>query len=191
MPHSRSDDYSTDESRRAPTNTRQSHKTEIKEDAGKEDKLDKILNILNQQGESMKKLTDKVKEIRIQQGEYRDEVKMLREENDVLKRECRDTKEQNNEIKKNSGEVRERKKVWKKVEVEKFMREKLEVQTEINAAHKLGEKTFITSKDKDDIMSNKQKLTHFKEQKVYISNDLTEKERYTESNKYKGKERKD
>ncbi|KAF5287998.1 hypothetical protein FQA39_LY15580 [Lamprigera yunnana] len=68
-------------------------------------------------------------------------------------------------------------------EMEKFFKEKIEVETKIKTMYKMGPKTYLVKleniQEKTEIMKNKVKLGRYKDDKVYINNDMTRQERDT------------
>ncbi|KAF5284334.1 hypothetical protein FQA39_LY04627 [Lamprigera yunnana] len=81
---------------RTPIENKESPQT-IPDKAVNEDKLDKMLEIFYQQGESIQIITEEVKHMRLEQRQYLVEVKALRQENAILKKEFQD---ENKEMKK-------------------------------------------------------------------------------------------
>lgn len=74
----------------------------------------------------------------------------------------------------------EDKKVLKQA-VENMFENNLQVKVQIKAAHRLGEKICLIEMEKEEekekIMKSKHKLKDINDEKIYINNDMTKKER--------------
>jgi hypothetical protein len=189
---------------RSPTNKR------------REEKLDMILEII-------KDLKSDSTQIKKEQEECREEIKKIREENRKLWEENQELKKENKEIKEKVGEMsntiewlekqkRKNNIVIQGLEINtndtKILKEgmrnligkELGIEVQVKMAYKLGIKTCLieleNEEDKEKIMKNKYKLKNIKNEKIYINDDTTKKERekdkqmrkFAREEKDKGKE---
>ncbi|KAK4885034.1 hypothetical protein RN001_001305 [Aquatica leii] len=152
----------------------------------------------------VKGLTEDVKLVRIQQEQYNVEMLKIQEENAKLRKENDNIKKENQEIKKELTEIRRNLEVIDKEnrknniviqgmkirtnetgtiipQVEKFIKDYLEVEAKVKDAITLGTNVCLVKlengKDKEKIMINKTKLGKIPNEKIYINDDLTKKER--------------
>ncbi|KAK4874204.1 hypothetical protein RN001_013564 [Aquatica leii] len=152
----------------------------------------------------VKGLTEDVKLVRIQQEQYNVEMLKIQEENAKLRKENDNIKKENQEIKKELTEIRRNLEVIDKEnrknniviqgmkirtnetgtiipQVEKFIKDYLEVEAKVKDAITLGTNVCLVKlkngKDKEKIMINKTMLGKIPNEKIYINDDLTKKER--------------
>lgn len=145
----------------------------------------------------MMELITEVKEMRKEQKIINENFKELKLENNKLKEENLEMRKKitklevrteeferrekkNNiivkglEVKSNNNEVL-------KEEMERFIKERLEVTIKIKECYKIRDKTLIIKlksfKDKMEIMKTKNKLRNYKAANIYINNDRTRRER--------------
>ena len=177
--------------------SRKTTRSPLKTHKASEEKLDKILGIIQE-------MKDEMKEMRKEQREYREEMIAIKRENENLRKDYEMTKRENQEIRselnslKNAidrleGEKREKNIVMTGLTVDStdpkiltetmsnFLKKHLEVKVEIRSAHRLGQKTCLIQLnnmgDKENIMNNKHKLKKLEGETVYINNDLSVSER--------------
>uniref|UniRef100_A0A1Y1M2F4 Uncharacterized protein n=1 Tax=Photinus pyralis TaxID=7054 RepID=A0A1Y1M2F4_PHOPY len=167
-------------------------KMEQKENA----KIDQILGILQN-------LSIEVNQIRTDQREYNKELKKLKEENEMIRKENNSIKKEFKEMKEQLDETNERLERLErerrrnnvvvsgleldndpsslKEDIGNFIQQELGVGVNIKTAFKIGPKLCLiqleTFEDKIKILQNKMKLRNMGEEKVFINNDLTRKER--------------
>lgn len=143
-------------------------------------------------------------EIMAQQKQFNEEIRRLKEENQFLKKENTEIRKENSEVR---DELRNMKRVMEILEKESkknnvvinglkmttneplvlkehikdFIKENLNIDTTPKSVTKIGEKTCVISleneKEKNDIMANKSKLRYMSEDRIFISEDMTFKER--------------
>lgn len=201
-----SDEYSTDDTKRkrgkgdeenAFSKSRKIVRTPDKTSKKENDKLDILIDMV-------KDLKIETAQIRKDQEEYREEIRKLREENKLLIAENQEIKQENKITKEKLREVSdtvewlekerrknnlvmsgikidtEDKKVLKQA-VENMFENNLQVKVQIKAAHRLGEKICLIEMEKEEekekIMKSKHKLKDINDEKIYINNDMTKKER--------------
>lgn len=144
-------------------------------------------------------------ELRKEQEGYREEMAAVRRENESLKRQYETARKENEEIKDELNSVRksidsfEREKREKNIvisglnlkaesnpqeimkKVDDIIGQSLGVKVPIKYVQRLGPRTCLVKMDsmddKEEIMKNKQKLRHLKDERIYINHDLTVKER--------------
>lgn len=198
-----SDDYTTDDGKRKRDEGEEekifkgSKKTARSPFKKSEDKLDRILQVVEG-------LATEIKQMREIQEKCTDEIKKLTKENKEMKEENERIKKENEEIKK---EVQAATKWIEQIEKEKrrnnivltglridtnkedelkeamanFIKTQLDVEVQIKKAYKLGEKVCLVEmdkrEDKSNVMKNKSKLKSCREGKIFINDDLTKKER--------------
>lgn len=177
--------------------SRKTTRSPLKTHKASEEKLDKILGI-------MQEMKTEMMEMRKEQREYREEMIAMRRENENLRKDCEITKRENQEIKNElnglkkaidrlEGEKREKNIVMTGMTIDStdpkiltetvsnFLKEHLGVRVEIKSAHRLGQKTCLIQlnnvEDKENIMYNKHKLKKLEGETVYINNDLSVTER--------------
>lgn len=194
-----SDDYTTDEGKRKrnPENKEaelfcRSKKTMRTPDkAGKgEDKLERIMDMI-------KGLVTEVKELRREQGEFRNVLVELKKENEKIKEQNKEMETQikilNDRIEKMENEKRRNNVIMQglaidtnnqgllKEVVRNIMKKHLEIDVKIKSARKLGQKTCLIElenvEEKIKVMINKNKLRLLKEDKIYMNDDLSKKDR--------------
>lgn len=196
------EDYSTDDNTRKreqgeehmANQCRKTTRTPNKGQQKSEDKLDKLIDM-------MQSLSAEVQQMRKEQKEYSKEIKALQKENNSLKQE-------NDNIKKTIKVLNARMENWErekkqnnvviagmdadtndqrilKEAVTSLFRENLDIEVSIHSATRLGHKTCLVSlenkNDKIKVMENKSKLRNMKD-KIYINNDLTVVERNIQRN---------
>lgn len=167
-------------------------------------KLDKILNLMHSMNTEILDIKREMKEMREEQKDFKQEIVELKRENEVLKNKYEQTKNENEIMKK---EIYGLKKDFEWIEKEKkennvvitglpikttnpntlkkevndFIRENLEINIEIQDAHKINEKTCSVklkdAYDKKLVMENKRKLKNIQGELIYINNDLTRREK--------------
>lgn len=155
-----------------------------------ESKLDKLM-------EMMKGLVTQVQHIEGKQDKYMEEMKGIKLENEEIKKENEELKKEIRSVKRRLDRIegidRRKNAVMQglkldtsdqdqlKIVVEDIIKKYMEIQIEIKAVKYLGPKTcLIELKNTDDkikIMKNKSKLREYKEQNIYINDDMTKEER--------------
>lgn len=201
---SSNDEYSTDDSKRkrdssdlgAFKGSKKIARSPVKMREN-DKKLDEIFQLL-------KAVSLDVQQIRNEQQEIRREMKELKDENNKMKHENELLKLENEKIKKNIAtlnvkteqldkEKRKKNVVVTGLEVVKenenklkevmrdFIKENLQIETAITSANRLGKETYLVSfeniEEKWKVMEQKGKLRNLKDQRVYINNDQTTRER--------------
>lgn len=170
----------------------------------KEDKLDKILRVMEEMKLEMSDMKGDTKALRREQREFKDEIMKLKQENRELKEKYDEIKQEKDEIKKELKEIRkniewvekDKKKnnfvmsgmviesnnsEQLKQNVTRFIEHNLQVKINVKAVHKLAERACLVELEngveKQDVMQNKFKLKKLREQRIFIDNDLTRNER--------------
>ncbi|KAK5648823.1 hypothetical protein RI129_003715, partial [Pyrocoelia pectoralis] len=161
-----------------------------------EDKLDLIL-------EMMQELKSELVQVRNEQKRYSEDMDRLRTENANLWEENAKIRQENKDIKlevtsiKHKLEWIEKEKRKNNIVVsgltmdaeettlvavmEKFLKDKLEVEIKVKSAYKIGQKSCVVKlrneEDKGKVMEKKVKLRGTTNERIYINDDLTQKER--------------
>uniref|UniRef100_A0A6P7FC70 Uncharacterized protein PF11_0207-like isoform X1 n=1 Tax=Diabrotica virgifera virgifera TaxID=50390 RepID=A0A6P7FC70_DIAVI len=162
-----------------------------------ESKLDTII-------EMMSKLSNDVTEIKKDQKSSKEAIEQLIEDNRKLKNENKHLKQENKEIKEELKEIKENMEFMEKqrrknnvvmngLTIDTYeqgaikeamlnlFKGHMEIEVKIKNAYKLGTKTCLIEledqEDKIKVMKNKSKLKNYKEEKIYINNDTTMRER--------------
>lgn len=207
-----SDEYSTDNEKRKRgkeweedvfNKSKKINRSPIKNKKQEEEKMDKILSILQ-------KLSGDIEDMKEEQKENTKQYKLLNEKIEKISEENARIKKENENIERENKEIKEEmRKLIGKVEVldkdrrlnniivqgieidtsdgkiikeamENLIKKHVKVDVEIYSAHKLGKATCLVkmnnNQDKTKVMQNKNRLRNLKEQKVYINHDLTEDE---------------
>lgn len=169
---------------RSPTKVQNKH----------EDKLDMILNSIQEMKLDLKQ---EIHQIREDQRKYVQEIEKLKIGNEKLKKENREIREELREIKLSvEGMDKDRRKnnvvinglkintentTTLKKEMEDFIEQKIGVTIQVEKIHKLGEKTCLVGmkneRDKEQVMKNKHKLKDNRDAAIYINDDMTKQER--------------
>lgn len=205
--------YSTDEStkRRRDDDEREedvgkkSRKVGRSPSKGMEDKLDRIVKMMEDMTMQMSDMKGDMKAMRREQKEFKEEIMMLKRENKELKEKYEEIKQEKDEMKKQLNEVRKNME-WAekdrkrnnivvtgmtvdtknagsmKQTIEHFIEKNLGVNINVKTAYKLAERScrveLESEAEKQQVMENKSKLRNLKEQRVYIDNDMTKSEQY-------------
>lgn len=183
---------------------KKSRKTERSPNKNFEKKIDKLLQLMEDMSTEMKDIKKELKETRTELRETNKEIKILKKENDDIKRKYEEMKKQNEEIHKEMRIVKNNMDYIEKEmkrnnivisgvnidtkdpkmlqqDMNNFMERKLGIKINIKAAYKLATKVCLleleNNKDKELVMNNKQKLKNIKDERIFISNDLTKLER--------------
>uniref|UniRef100_A0A6P7GZJ8 Uncharacterized protein PF11_0207-like n=1 Tax=Diabrotica virgifera virgifera TaxID=50390 RepID=A0A6P7GZJ8_DIAVI len=152
----------------------------------------------------MSKLSNDVTEIKKDQKSSKEAIEQLIEDNRKLKNENKHLKQENKEIKEELKEIKENMEFMEKqrrknnvvmngLTIDTYeqgaikeamlnlFKGHMEIEVKIKNAYKLGIKTCLIEledqEDKIKVMKNKSKLKNYKEEKVYINNDTTMRER--------------
>lgn len=195
-----SDDcYSTDEKRRKKntgdlaeifTRSKKMMRTPERPSGKVDDKLDKILVMLQA-------LTQEVQELKMEQMELKEEFRKMKKENESIKRENAELNREfklinekldalEREKRRNNVVVHGLKMDSKdqnilKEEMEQFIKKELNIDTDIKSAKNIGNKIclieFNSTTEKEKVMKNKSKLKNRKDARVYINDDMTKAER--------------
>ncbi|KAK9694097.1 hypothetical protein QE152_g33751 [Popillia japonica] len=142
--------------------SRKTQRTPTKTNKNREDKMDKLMNMMIELNAEIKNMNTEMKEMRKDQKEYREEIKILKEQNEILKEKYKETEKENEQIKKELHNIKkniewmEKEKNEKNVvvtglsliektepyklkeEMDKFLAQQLQVQAEIETARKIG-----------------------------------------------------
>lgn len=204
------DDYTSGENKKRKGDdeeewTRKSKKTSrspIKSHK-QEDKIDRLLKMMENLTEETRRLTTEVQEIKEEQGRYRREMKDLRHEIEKVKNDNKNIQQEKEEIKKELKETKTRLQKLEKMNkanniimqgipidtedakilkqaIEDFMRKEMNIQVNIEEAVKIGRETCLirmkNAQEKETVMQNKSKLRSLKEHRVFINSDLTKEE---------------
>lgn len=209
-----SDDYTTDEGNKKRSReeseadpflkSKRVIRTPTKVGKKGEDKLDKLIEMMNNLTKEVGGLTVELQEIRNEQRETIKEIKKLQAENREIKDENEELQKENKKIKEDMDKVGERLKRLEKEKrrnnivitglkidtdkedtlrdtMEKFIENGIKVIAGVKAAHKLGPNTCLVElegkEDKKQIMQNKRILKDRSNEKIYINDDLTPEER--------------
>ncbi|KAJ8956684.1 hypothetical protein NQ318_014039 [Aromia moschata] len=144
----------------------------------------------------VKTLQQEIRKLRTEQKDFKEEIKHLKEINENMKEEMEEIKKEITESKermeKLEGDKRRKNIVIQgikmntndtkilKQNVEKLIETELGIKIKTESARKIGEKTclveLISKDDKNTVMQNKSKLKNMQD-KVYINDDLSKKER--------------
>lgn len=150
--------------------------------------------------EMMGQLLQEVKEIRRENKEFREEIVRLKERNEKVEEELRDMKlrvekvelmedrmekldraNRRDNIIINGIALKGNNNIDMTRELERFLYENLQVQTEIREVHRINQKLWMARvgsfEGKIDILKNKYKLKNGDNKKIYINSDLTVQER--------------
>lgn len=150
--------------------------------------------------EMMGQLLQEVKEIRRENREFREEIVRLREQNEKIEGELKDMKlrvekvelmedrmekldraNRRDNIIINGIILKGNNNVDMTRELERFLYDNLQVQTEIKEVHRINQRLWMARvgsfEGKIEIMKNKYKLKNGDNKKIYINSDLTEQER--------------
>lgn len=198
-------DYSTDENKRKRnldkeeifSKSKKMMRTPVKSQQKTDEKLDKLIELIQN-------LSAEMQQMRKEQKEYSKEMEILKEENRSLKLENENIKKENGEIKEDLKSLNIRLEYWEKEKkqnnviisglkidtsdqyllkgaMENFIKQHLDIEVPIRSATRLGQKTCLIvlekMEDKVKVMENKSKLRKLENEKIYINNDLTIKER--------------
>lgn len=198
------EDYSTDESKRKREmdtddifkRSKKVYRTPDKQ-TKMDEKLDKLIELIQN-------LSGEMQQVRTEQKEYRKEIEMLREENMNLKLENENIKKEFEEVKSDLKDLNLKFEYWDKEkrrnniiiyglkmdtnegyilkeEAEKFLKEQLEIEVTVKKANRIGQQVCLVAlnnmEDKIKVMENKSKLRKMENDRIYINNDLTKKER--------------
>lgn len=168
-----------------------------------EDKLDKIITMIQDQSVSMQSIKQEIMDIKNEQKEYRKEIREIKNKLGEVEKLNRELQKNDNETKKELIIVRDRiERIEKnqkannmiiqgltidtsdtkqlKEAMSNFIKKELDLDVKIEAAYKLGNKTCLVRmenrEDKIKIMENKKKLRYNKQERIFINNDLTKEE---------------
>uniref|UniRef100_A0A6P7G7N1 Uncharacterized protein LOC114338714 n=1 Tax=Diabrotica virgifera virgifera TaxID=50390 RepID=A0A6P7G7N1_DIAVI len=162
------------------------------EKTGADRKIDRVMKLLED-------LASDVKDIKREQGIYAEEIRALREENKKIMKENEEIKKENEQAKRDVRNLTSRveylEKESKKDNVvitgvkidtqdsdilkevmENLIEKTMNIKVDIKTAVKLGEEKcllHLETADKRKVMQNKKKLRDFKEERIYINDDLT------------------
>lgn len=180
-------------------------RTPAKHSTNNEEKLDKILSLMQDMTKEIQDMKKEMKDMRLEQKEFSEEIRIIKKENEELKKHYQNSKKENEEIKKELNDIKKNLEWYEKenrknnivitgLKVEKtdtenlkeelntFIQNQLGVLVQAKMATKLSEKTYKmelrSEEDKENIMKNKYKLKNMKEDRIYISHDLSKRERY-------------
>lgn len=162
-----------------------------------EDNLETLMEMMRKMGEKINEMAAEIKETREEQKEYRKEMKDLIMENQNIKEENKKMKDiirdmdtrlerMENEKRKNNVVVQGFKADTHNPEelknnIAEFMEKELSIRVEIESATKMAEKTclvrFKSYSDKKKVMMNKNKLRQKTEERFFINDDLSRKDR--------------
>jgi predicted RNase H-like nuclease (RuvC/YqgF family) len=162
-----------------------------------DEKLDLLIQMI-------KELKSDSQQIKTEQEECREEIRKIREENKILWQEKQELKKENKELKEKFSEISDKvewlekqkrknnivmqglkidikdAKILKEA-IENIIKKELELDIAVKTVQKIGEKTCLIElekeEDKENIMKNKYKLKYKENDKIYINNDETKKER--------------
>ncbi|KAF5274594.1 hypothetical protein FQA39_LY07206 [Lamprigera yunnana] len=162
-----------------------------------EDKLERVLEILQQ-------LTQDVNQIKLKQIRSNTELIELKVRNENLRMENKNTKKENSKIVKEIQEINTRVEQLEKEkrtnniviqdlmlkenntqklkeDTEKFLNEKRDMNIRVERVHKIRTKTCLVELEsfdvKREVMKNKVKLRNIREENTFIINDLTKQDR--------------
>lgn len=181
-------------------------------------KIDQLIQIIKEMKSEQKEILREVQEIKADQKTISEEIKNIKEENKELRRQNEIMKTENNEMKKELNElkknlnwiekeskknniilsgytIQEKEQPAIKNEIIKFIQDHLNIDIEIKSVTKIGHKVAVVelmnTNDKVKILQNKAKLRNIKEERIYINEDLTtkEKEKQKHIREYARKER--
>lgn len=172
----------------AAKRSKRTQRTPGKHRNGGEDKMDLMMRM-------MRELMDDTREIKTNQEKYQEEFSKLRTENEQLKMENAEIKREllnmrtglerverssvRNNIIIRGLQIDTNNRSELKKDMEKFIKEKLNLQVQIGDAIRVGPKTckieMENSQEKQKIMENKSKLKNLKE-RVFIDNEPTKSE---------------
>lgn len=191
--------------------SKKTSRTPIKEKYMEESKLDQMLKIIKDMKIGQNEIKNEIQQMRTEQNKFNEEIKKLKEDNETLKKENIEIKKDNKRIMLENNNTKadlenmkktvdwmEKEKIKNNVvlkglvmktnntdtlkeEVSKFIENRLQIDVEVSAVNKIGERMCIiemkNDKDKTKVMQNKMKLKDLKTEKIFIQNDLTKKER--------------
>lgn len=191
------DEYSTDEGKRKRetrdqegVSTKSKKVSKSPEKGRREEKLDKIMEMLST-------LTGEIRELRTEQKSFREDLNKLNSENNSLRRENKEIKEQikvlNGKLDSLESDKRRNNIVIQGLRVTNedqgvmresigsFLNKSLGVEVDVKAVRKLGERICLVELEnvtsKVTVMKNKSKLRDYKAERVFINDDLTKNER--------------
>lgn len=173
--------------------------------------------------QEQKEIKKEIQQIREVQKGFNEELLKLKIENEILKKENQDIKQENVAIRKEIQDIRGTLEVLEKERrknkvimnglkmdtkdptvlkegIREFLSQHLQLDIRPKTVMKIRESTYVIELeneiDKQEIMANKAKLKNIREEKVFINEDMTKKERekqklirlFAKSEKEKGKE---
>lgn len=163
-----------------------------------EDNIEKIMEMMQAMGQTVKDLSTEVRQIREEQREYRTEMENIKKENEKLNKENQNMKEvindmeeridrMENEKRRNNivlqgkeMNITEPEKLRKAIE--NFMDQELQVKVKVKDVIKLGRKTCLVQlsnqEEKYEVMKNKSKLKQKIGEQIYVQDDLSKQDRY-------------
>lgn len=193
------DGYSTDENKRKRQDEEESPFKKSKKTSRTPTKATRLKE-MEELKEIMSQVMNEIKEMRKENSEYKKELKMLRQENEEMKTEIRLIKERIKGLEMAEWRLEKEERKGRKnnivisglrlkniednllkTSIVEFLKLHLNLQPKILFAKKINEKlcmaTIETFDQKMQIMKNKHRLDKLKDRKVFISDDLTYKER--------------
>lgn len=184
----------------------------VKSQRKMEENIEKMMDMLHMMGKRVNDVSEQIKSMREEQREYREEIAKLRMENKNLGVEnekmknvisdmetrlerLENDKRRNNIVLQGLSINSNDQEVLKETMV-KFMEKQLNINVGIRSSTKLGEKTYLISltdqMEKIKVMQNKNKLRRMTEEKIFIQDDLSKKDRNIQQQiRIRAKEEKD